>query len=63
MMWKICPFCGSENTIFINGVLDGIDYLRVACCACNAEGPLGGTKDEALRLWNTRRRKARKDGE
>jgi len=66
MKWKICPFCGSTNTELTNEALDRLDYYQVLCQSCYARGPLGDTIEEALSLWNIRRRKAKRtvnDGE
>ena len=62
MSWKICPFCGSEDTGLTNGALDGLDYYRVACHTCFTEGPLAETVKEAIKKWNTRRRKPVRGG-
>lgn len=48
-----CPFCGGTFLFFQNGA--------VACDQCQAEGPFcgrqfdaGGSKDNALALWEVR---------
>ena len=43
---KPCPFCGSKNVGDMNG--------WVQCFNCNAGGPNGNTKQQAVDAWNKR---------
>jgi Lar family restriction alleviation protein len=48
---KVCPFCGSEA--IIEEDKKGLICV-VSCNTCCAEGQVCQTKDEAIRMWNTR---------
>lgn len=45
-----CPFCGSHDCTA--GNWRGSEL--VSCQNCAAEGPVGGTRNEAVKAWNTR---------
>lgn len=56
-----CPFCGGEARLDFDA--DGTGMCRVACQACDTEGPSVHisscmkeeyARDEAVELWNTR---------
>lgn len=49
---KPCPFCGSENVIFVNSSV-GFG-MWVSCNDCETVGPTCQTKEEAERAWNHR---------
>jgi restriction alleviation protein Lar len=62
-----CPFCASDDLVLCaRGVvtLDGSGSVLesgpatgdvwVSCQCCDAEGPLAGTRPEAVELWNER---------
>lgn len=48
-----CPFCGRLDA-FVRQNARQVRY--VVCRACEAEGPVGGTVETAVFLWNTRRK-------
>lgn len=52
MELKPCPFCGSENVIFVNGLIG--PGMWVSCNDCAAIGPTCQTKEEAESAWNRR---------
>jgi Lar family restriction alleviation protein len=47
---KPCPFCGGDDCVVDT---TGFNYY-VTCLKCEARGPLEGTKEEAVELWNKR---------
>lgn len=47
---KACPFCGSFE-LQPGG-------WRILCEGCGAEGPLGKSAEQAVDLWNARRKEA-----
>lgn len=53
-----CPFCGATGGIWLQNTDDRIlNYERLvyyACVTCEAYGPDGPTKAQALTLWNNR---------
>lgn len=55
---KPCPFCGNDDMTVFNG--RQIDPLApcwtsmVECLKCFAKGPEVGSKDLAIKGWNTR---------
>lgn len=53
MEYKPCPFCGSTNTILING-LDHLGEMWVECINCFARGPNAGDSGDAAQYWNKR---------
>lgn len=64
MKLRECPFCGSSNTPMV-GHEDWEQLIFVACFECGASGPSvqkgdwgkpQEDEDEAVKLWNTRRR-------
>ncbi len=53
-----CPFCGASD-LYILGCVNEAEtmfWFGVICenVACRAEGPIGNTREEAIRRWNTR---------
>ena len=57
MIINSCPFlhCNSSDLIvdsdpFIDGAPPG--NFWVMCNKCQALGPMGGTREEAIKLWN-----------
>ena len=56
MKLKPCPFCGgkawanSGNTYHFES---GFGWI-CACKACDSQGEIGRTKDEAIKNWNRR---------
>jgi Lar family restriction alleviation protein len=51
-----CPFCGESDFEFHNLPADAADTTPwfVLCRSCEANGPRGETKVEAITRWNTR---------
>ena len=43
-----CPFCGSDNIM----IHEPPSYA--VCLLCRAEGPIGGTEEDAKTAWNKR---------
>jgi len=50
-----CPFCGS-NDAHLQLILRDIEYWVVICNTCQARGGYNTAKDEAARMWNSRKR-------
>lgn len=51
---KPCPFCGSDNIELTRNTYEGcVDYDAVHCCICSGQTE-GESKEEAIKLWNTR---------
>ena len=51
-MIETCPFCKHGNCGFLRTPLAKQHYVE--CMACRATGPVAGTRDEAIKLWNRR---------
>jgi Lar family restriction alleviation protein len=49
-----CPFCGQASVPGPSITEWGTGWLSVKCRACNATGPVGKTRGDVARLWNTR---------
>ena len=47
---KKCPFCGQEA--YVGDNWDG--QLAVICCFCGCRTMYYKTRDEAVKIWNTR---------
>lgn len=54
-----CPFCGSDEWVFINveagaaGTEHGeVPAFRAECVECGTEGPIATTTLQAAQLWN-----------
>lgn len=47
-----CPFCGKTDVSVCH---DARLVKYMVCHSCRAEGPVGGTVETAVFLWNTRR--------
>lgn len=48
---KPCPFC--QHTVVTPEIFDG-PSCRIRCFHCCARGPLGGSVEQAILLWNYR---------
>lgn len=48
---KPCPFCGSCQI----EMQQWTTLCNAACCNCDAEGPIGLSKAEAIEKWNDRK--------
>lgn len=53
---KACPFCnGDKHHVGYNvHQFTSRTWHYVVCDNCGAEGPIAGTRFEAIELWNTR---------
>lgn len=57
---ELCPFCLKRDELHIESELANPDksnsdrHWHVECWRCNCDGPVGSTKEEAKRLWNSR---------
>ncbi len=47
-----CPFCGMEDRVGFHTA--SATHVWVICRDCEAEGPPGGSKEEAAEAWNVR---------
>lgn len=48
---KSCPFCGSDDLYIPH---PEHVFAWILCNACDTEGPVKNTKEEAITAWNTR---------
>lgn len=53
---KACPFCRSDSKLRISGPVLS-DERYVVCDNCDAYGPSGESKEDAIKLWNAAPRK------
>lgn len=53
---KPCPFCGAEARMYSGTTyrFDSGHGWVCACKACDAQGEIGETEEEAVRNWNRR---------
>ena len=52
-----CPFCGGKNTQLEGSepFIPGEGLMWVRCVPCDADGPIGHTRAEAMSKWNGRK--------
>lgn len=51
---KACPFCGKQPEVYCADVKDAGECWSVSCGFCCSLCPKHGTKEEAIKAWNTR---------
>ena len=49
---KPCPFCQERNKLCVEQA--GKEIIYVFCGNCGAEGPVCGSREDAIDAWNKR---------
>ena len=49
-----CPFCGDPKTAIIEDPPPKPQWAFVKCTLCHCAGPTCGSRDMAIKRWNTR---------
>ena len=57
-----CPFCGNKGDTLAKPIsprsyFHADDLISVVCWACESQGPVATTDDEAIKAWNRAQRK------
>lgn len=51
---KPCPFCGNSEDLTVTRINNSTGYRRIECKKCDYNRYIYGTKQDAIRKWNTR---------
>ena len=60
---RACPFCGNREIEIDHLGNEDRSFFVANCRTCQADGPISRTEDDAIDLWNTRRRPSKGDGQ